>query len=145
MKQLIHQMCTNRKNQDHAYRIKGDANNIQAIQPWTSWITIMVADVLEPGHSRLPRLCPVLSYHASLYRVHRPEFAFCHDLDVVCVKSHRITLSRLIMSSNSSPIAADRWEGPPIRRQDHMCSIRHKLGDEYHFLLECLSFCHLNN
>ena len=80
------------------------------------------------------------STRASFYRVYKSEFGFSHHLDVVCVKSHRVTLSRLIMSSHSLRIEKGRWERPPIPRQDRMCNVCHKLGDEYHFLLECLSF-----
>ena len=68
------------------------------------------------------------------------EFGFSHHLDVVCIKSHRVALSRLIMSSHSLRIETGRWERPPIPRQDRMCNVCHKLGDAYHFLLECLSF-----
>ena len=80
------------------------------------------------------------STRASFYRVYKSEFGFSHHLDVVCVKSHRVALSRLIMSSHSLRIETGRWERPPIPRQDRMCNVCHKLGDEYHFLLECLSF-----
>ena len=59
---------------------------------------------------------------------------------MLCVKSHRVALSRLIMSSHYLRIETGRWERPPIPRQDRMCNVCHKLGDEYHFLLECLSF-----
>ena len=80
------------------------------------------------------------STRASFYRVYKSEFGFSHHLDVVCVKSHRVALSRLIMSSHSLRIETGKWARPPIPRQDRMCKVCHQLGDEYHFLLECLSF-----
>ena len=80
------------------------------------------------------------STRASFYRVYKSEFGFSHHLHVVCVKSHRVALSRLIVSNHSLRIETGRWERPPIPRQDRMCNVCHKLGDKYHFLLECLSF-----
>ena len=95
-----------------------------------------VCDIYKQGwRSRIDEFT-----RASFYRVYKSEFGFSHHLDVVCVKSHRVALSRLIMSSHSLRIETGRWERPPIPRQDRMCSVCHKLGDEYHFLLECLSF-----
>ena len=72
--------------------------------------------------------------------MYKSEFGFSHHLDVVCVNSHRVAISRLIMSSHSLRIEKGRWERLPIPRQDRTCSVCHKLGDEYHFLLEGLSF-----
>ena len=72
--------------------------------------------------------------------MYKSEFFFSHHLDVVYVKLYRVALSRLIMSSHSLRIETGRWERPPIPGQDRMSNVCHKLGDEYHFLLECLSF-----
>ena len=80
------------------------------------------------------------STRASFYRVCRSELAFSPHIDVVCVTSHRVALSRLVMSRHSLRIEMGRWESPPIHRQDRMYSVCHKLGDEYNFLLECVSF-----
>ena len=77
------------------------------------------------------------STRASFYRVIIGTHAFQNILDTVNANRHRIALTRLICSSHRLSIETGRWRRPQIPRHERKCAICHKLGDEFHFLLEC--------
>ena len=77
------------------------------------------------------------SPRARFYRVVIKDLSFYEQLDKIHNKSHRNALARLITSSHRLRVETGRWERPVIPYESRMCTMRHKLDDEFHFLLEC--------
>ena len=77
------------------------------------------------------------SPRARFYRVVIKDLSFYEQLDKIHNKSHRNALARLITSSHRLRVETGRWERPVIPYESRICTMRHKLDDEFHFLLEC--------
>ena len=60
------------------------------------------------------------------------------QLDKIHNKSHRNALvARLLTSSHRLRVETGRWGRPVIPYESRICTMCHKLDDEFHFLLEC--------
>ena len=77
------------------------------------------------------------SPRARFYRVVINDLSFYEQLDKIHNKSHRNALARLITSSHRLRVETGRWERPVIPYESRICTMCHKLDDEFHFLLEC--------
>ena len=74
------------------------------------------------------------SPRARFYRVVINDLSFYEQLDKIHNKSHRNALSCLITSSHRLRVETSRWERP---YESRICTMCHKLDDEFHSLLEC--------
>ena len=77
------------------------------------------------------------SPRARFYRVVINDLSFYEQLDKIHNKSHCNALARLISSSHRLRVETGRWERPVIPYESRICTMCHKLDDEFHFLLEC--------
>ena len=77
------------------------------------------------------------SPRARFYRVVINDLSFYEQLDKIHNKSHRNALARLITSSHRLRVETGRWERPVIPYESRICTMCHKLDDEFHFLFEC--------
>ena len=68
------------------------------------------------------------SPRARFYRVVISDLSFDEQLDKIHNKSHRNAWLR---------VETGRWERPVIPYESRICTMCHKLDDEFHFLLEC--------
>ena len=70
----------------------------------------------------------------SLLRIHEWQIY----LEIVNVPSHRKALTKLLTSSHRLRCETGRWERPVVPYENRMCLVcLDKIGDEFHFLLEC--------
>ena len=76
------------------------------------------------------------------YRQVVDQHMFHRLLDIIPCK-YRIALTRLIVSSHRLRVETGRWERPVVQYESRLCHVRHKLDDEYHFLLECDRYAEL--
>ena len=62
------------------------------------------------------------------------------------IKKFRFSLSRLRVSAHRLKIESGRWARPnPIPVEQRKCNICEVLEDEYHFVLECSSYCDIRS
>ena len=68
-------------------------------------------------------------------------FKFQSYLNVLTISKFRKSVSRLRLSSHRLFIETGRWHKPEsIPINERKCIICNKLEDEYHFVLECISY-----
>ena len=78
------------------------------------------------------------SSRARFYRAVKPDFGQSKYLEIVNVPSHRRALTKLLTSSHRLRCETGRWERPVVPYENRMCLVcLDKIGDEFHFLLEC--------
>ena len=78
------------------------------------------------------------SSRARFYRAVKPDFGQGKYLEIVNVPSHRKALTKLLTSSHRLRCETGRWERPVVPYENRMCLVcLDKIGDEFHFLLEC--------
>ena len=78
------------------------------------------------------------SSRARFYRAVKPDFGQSKYLEIVNVPSHRRALAKLLTSSHRLRCETGRWERPVVPYENRMCLVcLDKIGDEFHFLLEC--------
>ena len=79
---------------------------------------------------------------ALFYRSIKSHHVFSSYLDKVNAQTHRIALTRLIVSSHKLRIETGRWTNPVTPREERFCPHcpRNKIEDEYHFLFECILY-----
>jgi hypothetical protein len=81
------------------------------------------------------------SSRARFYRAIRHTFGFSNYLNCVTIKSHRVALTRLIVSSHRLRVETGRWERPVVPPESRYCpSCPGKIEDEFHLILECTRF-----
>ena len=84
------------------------------------------------------------STRAHFYRSIVPSVDSKSYLNTVNIKSHRIALTRLRVSSHNLRVETGRWERPVILRNERLCpACNNKLEDEFHFIFECKLYEHL--
>ena len=78
------------------------------------------------------------SSRARFYRAVKPDFGQGKYLEIVNVPSHRKALTKLLTSSHRLRCETGRWERPVLPYENRICLVcLDKIGDEFHFLLEC--------
>ena len=78
------------------------------------------------------------SSRARFYRAVKPGLGQGKYLEIVNVPSHRKALTKLLTSSHRLRCETGRWERPVVPYENRMCLVcLDKIGDEFHFLLEC--------
>ena len=81
------------------------------------------------------------SSRARSYRIVKPQHQLSKYQQCDTYKSHRMVLSRFILSSYRLCVETGRWGRPePIRLERtymYYALRRNKIGDEYHMLFEC--------
>ena len=65
------------------------------------------------------------------------SFNFQYYLDNLNVKSFRVAVSRLRVSSHRLEIEKGRWKTPPVPYNNRLFNICQSLDDEFHFLFKC--------
>ena len=86
------------------------------------------------------------SSRARFYREIKPLFEYSTYLDIVSCKSHRIALSRFLVSSHVLHIETGRWTRPLTPADRRYCEFcLNKIEDEFHLLLECTKYSDLRS
>jgi hypothetical protein len=78
------------------------------------------------------------SSKARFYRVVVNSHGLSYYLNNVTVKTHRISFSRLLLSSHRLSIESGRWNRPITPACNRYCPFcPNSIEDEYHFIIEC--------
>ena len=78
------------------------------------------------------------SPRARFYRAIKTNHCFLPYLKNINVKSHRIALTRLSVSSHKLHVETGRWERPVTSPDERYCRVCvNKIEDDFHFLVEC--------
>ena len=78
------------------------------------------------------------SPRARFYRAIKTSHFFSPYLKNINVKSHRIALTRLLVSSHKLHVETGRWERPVTSPDERYCRVCvNKIEDEFHCLAEC--------
>ena len=86
------------------------------------------------------------SSRARFYRFIRPNFGYQEYLNVISAKSHRIALSKLILSSHYLHIETGRWSRPITLPENRVCQFcPGKIEDEFHLFFECTLYENLRS
>ena len=78
------------------------------------------------------------STRSTFYKELITKHEYCNLLRIIDNKKHRISVTKLIMSSHRLHIETGRWTRPVTQRQDRLCeTCPGHVEDEYHVILEC--------
>ena len=74
----------------------------------------------------------------------RPQFGYQNYLNIISANSHRIALSKLVMSSHCLHVETGRWSRPLTPAENRVCQFcPNKIEDEFHLFFECTLYEHL--
>ena len=76
-----------------------------------------------------------------LYKYVKTEFKYEQYLSEIHCQKFRIALTKIRLSSHSLLIERGRWLNMPIEKR--LCTNCFSLDDEYHCLIECKRFSHI--
>ena len=104
-----------------------------------NWLSTTVKNILVDQFKQSWKSDLENSSKAFSYRIFKTEHGFEKYLDILNERD-RITLTRFRTTNHRLPIETGRWLN--IDRNDRTCTLcnSNKLGDEFHYLLECSSF-----
>ena len=78
------------------------------------------------------------SPRARFYRAVVGSHELSYYLNTVYIKTHRVALSRLILSSHSLTVESGRWNRPVTPASERYCPFcPNIIEDEFHFILQC--------